>query len=97
MPAYVIASIKVTDPEGYEIYKQMVSSTLEQYGARYLARGGRAEILEGCAELNRSIIVEFPTYEDALRWYASQEYAPAKQQRQGCSDGELILVDGVAG
>jgi uncharacterized protein (DUF1330 family) len=39
--------------------------------------------------------VEFPTYERALSWYDSEEYAPAKYRRQRSSEAELILVEGV--
>jgi uncharacterized protein (DUF1330 family) len=97
MPAYVIANIQVTDEAGYELYKEMVPASLERFGARYVARGGRAELLEGCADIHRMVIVEFPTYEDALRWHASSEYSAAKRQRQSCSTGDLILLDGTKG
>lgn len=31
----------------------------------------------------------------ALSWYTSDEYAPAKRQRQASSDAEAILVEGL--
>jgi uncharacterized protein (DUF1330 family) len=38
MTAYVVAMLNVTDPEGYEAYKELVPATLARYGGRYVAR-----------------------------------------------------------
>jgi uncharacterized protein (DUF1330 family) len=94
MSAYIIASIKVTDPEGYERYRQAVPGTIAAHGGRYLARGGAAEALEGDLEPNRLVIVEFPSYEQALAWYHSEEYQPIKRLRQASSESLLTIVDG---
>jgi uncharacterized protein (DUF1330 family) len=47
MTAYVIVDIEVSDPVRYEEYKKQATSTVELYGGRYIARGGRTEIFEG--------------------------------------------------
>lgn len=95
MPAYVVANIRVHDPVAYEEYRKTVPGTIERFGGRYLARGGRSEVVEGGLEPGRTVIVEFPSYEAAQNWYASAEYATAKVLRQGCADGELLFIDGV--
>jgi uncharacterized protein (DUF1330 family) len=95
MPAYVFANIRVDDPVAYERYVKMVPGTIEKFGGRYLARGGRVEVLEGDVRPGRTIILEFPSFEDARRWYSSDEYCPAKAIRQSCATGELLIVDGV--
>jgi uncharacterized protein (DUF1330 family) len=95
MPAYVFGNIKVDEPIAYQQYVQMVGATVEKYGGRYLARGGRVEVLEGDLQPGRTIIIEFPSFEDAQRWHASPEYGAAKAVRQRWACGELVLVDGV--
>lgn len=95
MPAYVFANIRVDDPLAYEQYIRIVPGTIESFGGRYLARGGRVEVLEGDIKPGRTIILEFPTFEDAQRWYSSPEYCAAKEVRHGCAHGELVIVDGV--
>jgi uncharacterized protein (DUF1330 family) len=95
MPAYLIAKVWVEDKDGYELYRQMVAPTIERFGGRFLARGGRIEVLEGGPCSDRVIIVEFPNYETALEWYSSAEYAPAKTQRMSASEAELTIVDGL--
>jgi len=95
MPAYVIARVWVKDKDGYEQYRQMVGPTVEQFGGRFLARGGKVEVLEGGPCPDRVIVLEFPDYDSALAWYSSPEYAPAKGQRIKSSEAELIVTQGV--
>ena len=47
MAAYLITEIEVTDPKGYEEYRARVGKSLEQFGARFLVRGGEIDVLEG--------------------------------------------------
>jgi uncharacterized protein (DUF1330 family) len=58
--AYIIAMIKVTDPQSYEEYRQKVPAVIAAYGGRYLLRGGALERLEGEADLHRVVVLEFP-------------------------------------
>ena len=39
--AYVIVDINVTDPIRYEDYKKLAAPTVEIYGGKYIARGGK--------------------------------------------------------
>ena len=95
MPAYVIADIEITDPEGYEEYRRRVPATIAQYGGRYLARGGRAETLEGGWQPRRLGVIEFPTMSQARAWYESDEYREPRAIRHRCSEGQAILVEGL--
>jgi len=47
MPAYIIVDIEITDPGGYEEYKKLAGATVENYGGKYIVRGGAVETLEG--------------------------------------------------
>jgi len=95
MAAYVVANVRVEDPERYPEYSARVPETIERYGGRFLARAGRAERLEGPVEPGRFVILEFPSYEQAKAWYESEEYRPLLELRQSTSTGDLILVEGV--
>jgi uncharacterized protein (DUF1330 family) len=96
MPAYVLAHIDVTDPENYEDYIQMSPESIHQYGGRFLVRGPQAEVLEGTWVPNRLVLLEFPSVEQARRWWESPEYAPAKAKRQATSRGDLVLLPGAS-
>ena len=95
MAAYVIADVKVEDPAQYEDYRKMVPATIAAYGGRFIARGGRTEVLEGEWRPNRVVIIEFDSVERAKEWWASEEYRAARDLRQRTSTGSLIVVEGV--
>ena len=95
MSAYVIANIKVTNPERYAEYVTLTPASAAPYGGRFIARGGRAEKLEGDVAANRVVILEFDSYERAKDWYESEGYHAAKALRQSAALSSLILVDGV--
>lgn len=93
MTAYVLADIEVTDPEGYEPYKRLSAAAAQQYGGRFLVRGGATEVLEGDWPVGRVVLVEFDDAAAARRWYHSPEYRLARTLRQQASTGRLLLLD----
>lgn len=95
MKAYWIAHVDVTDPQQYSAYTQLAPAAFAQYGGRLLARGGRSEALEGRATPQRSVVIEFDSYEQALACYRSAEYQAACAQRQGAARAEVIIVEGL--
>ena len=96
MPAaYLIAQIDITDEETYAKYREQVPATVAQYGGEYLTRGGRFESLEGAAPPPRTVILKFPSFEQAKAWYDSDEYAGPKAVRKSASTGNVILVEGI--
>jgi len=97
VPAYVIASVDVKDPVRYADYRNMVMPTIATYGGRFLARGGKVDILEGDWQPKRLVIVEFPSVERAKAWWSSPEYADAKALRQATSKGTLVVIEGFDG
>ena len=95
MPAYVIAHIDVKDPARYEDYKKMSPISIEKFGGRFIARGGKTDVLEGTWQPKRLVLLEFPSVERAREWWASDDYAPAKALRQATSIGDMIVVEGL--
>jgi len=94
MTAYVIGEIEVTDPALYEEYRRQVMAVVTRYGGRFIVRGGRVEALEGGWTPKRFVALEFPSIDQAQKWYRSPEYAPLIAMRKKASRGRLILVEG---
>jgi len=90
--AYWIARVDVRDPDTYKSYVQTATPAFQRHKAKFLARGGRTEVLEGKARA-RNVIIEFPSMEEALACYNSPEYTAARAIRQTVSDGEFVLVE----
>jgi uncharacterized protein (DUF1330 family) len=95
MAAYVIAEVDVHDAALFEEYRKLVPATIAQYGGKYLVRGGAMESKEGGWAPKRVVVLEFPTLEQARKWYHSNEYAPALAMRLKAAKNRMILVEGV--
>jgi uncharacterized protein (DUF1330 family) len=92
--AYLIASVDVNDAEAYARYAELAPIAMKKYGARVLARGGKAEALEGTTR-SRNVILEFDDVETAKAYYHSPEYQHARSFRVGAADFSIVLVEGV--
>jgi len=95
MAAYIIVDLNVTNSAGFEEYKKLVPPTIAAFGGKYLARGGRVEMLEGGWDPERIAILEFPTLERAREWWASEAYRLPKQMRQESATTRMIVVESV--
>lgn len=92
--AYWIARSDVRDPETYKKYVEAGKPAFERYNAKFLARGGKTEQLEGVGR-SRNVLIEFASMEDALACYHSPEYTAARAIRGPVADGEWVIVEGV--
>jgi uncharacterized protein (DUF1330 family) len=95
MPAYLVTTITVTNPERFQEYRKLAGPAVAQYGGKFLVRGGERTVLEGKFEANRLVVVEFPSSEDAKTFYNSPEYQAARQKRIGACDFNMVLAEGV--
>jgi len=95
MAAYLIVDIEITNPEKYAEYVKAVPPTIAKHGGKYLVRGGKTERIEGSWEPKRVVVLEFPSFERAKRWWGCDEYAGPKALRQAASITNMILVEGV--
>jgi uncharacterized protein (DUF1330 family) len=96
MPAYVIFDIHVDDPDAYAPYRGPAGAAVEAHGGRYLARGGATDLLEGDWDIDRLVILEFPSMEQARAWYDSPEYQEVAPIRQAASRGRGVIVEGAS-
>lgn len=94
-PAYYIADFELKDPEGIKPYAAGTPATLEPYGGRLIARGGRIDALEGAAPGARSVIIEFPSMEQARAWYNSEAYRALRPIRQRSGISRTFIIEGL--
>ncbi|MEL0082344.1 MAG: DUF1330 domain-containing protein [Gammaproteobacteria bacterium] len=97
MSAYLIYRATVHDAEAYAGYMALTPGIIAQFGGRFLVRGGRSETLEGENEGRRTIIVEFPDFEAARRFYDSPIYAEARAIREDVASVQIVITDGEPG
>lgn len=94
MPVYWIAHVTVTDPEAYKGYQSLAPAAFARFGARFLARGGQSEVLEG-PEAARHVVIEFPDLAAARACYHSDEYRAARAARAGAAEVAVVIVEGL--
>ena len=92
--AYLVGQITVHNPQAYAVYSTQVPQTIAAFGGKYLVRGGHTTQLEGQAQGERNVVVEFPNRATAEAWYHSDAYQAIIQHRTDNSTGSLALVDG---
>ena len=94
MPAYFVVEIEITDMEAMAPYREAVGATLTQYGGRFLARGGKIELIEGSPEPKRIVLLEFADTAAFKRWYNSPEYQKILPNRLANSRARAFVVEG---
>ena len=93
--AYIIANVRVTDPEQYEEYKRLSSLAMQAHSAEVCVRGGAVEVLEGDWQPDRLVVLKFPSLAQAKKFSASAEYALARKAREGAATMRMVVVEGV--
>lgn len=94
MPAYVVGQVIVNDMKAYDEYRKRATATVEKFGGKFLARGGRVINLEGDEPATRNVILEFDSLETIERWFQSPEYLDAKSYRDKVSVGNFMALEG---
>jgi uncharacterized protein (DUF1330 family) len=93
---YWVASVDITDPEGYKAYVSANAEAFRKFGAKFLVRGGNAECVEGRTR-SRLVVLQFSDFAAALACYRSPEYESARKLRVGKSEADLVIVEGYDG
>lgn len=94
MKGYWVAHVTVTNADQYQKYIEGSAIAFKKYNANILARGGQHTILEGNGHA-RNVIIEFPSYQQALDCYNSPEYQTAKENRRDAGIADIMIVEGV--
>lgn len=92
---YWIAHVRVEDAERYQDYVEGARDAFIEYGARFLARGGDAEEMEGGHGRTRHVVIEFPSYAAAKACWNSATYQAARAHRLPVSEGTVVVVEGL--
>ena len=96
MAAYVIADVKVSDPEQYKQYQALSPGAIAAAGGKFVVRGGRHEVLEGSWSPNRVVVLEFADYAAAKAFYDSALYREARSKRAGATEFfNMFVVEGM--
>jgi len=86
-PAYLIATISVTDWDAYlNKYSAVAIPAIINAGGEILVGDTEPMVVEGTYEHNWTIVVKFPSQEAAVGFYGSPEYQAVIPIRHGATN-----------
>ena len=95
MPAYIVAVVRVIDPERFKLYGAQLGDLSSRHGGEPLVRGQVEEFLEGDGmHGERVVVTRFPDADAARGYVRSAEYQAASALRAGAADVVMRLVVG---
>ncbi len=89
----VSADIIYPDPGALELYLIESDKALRKFGAALLARGGKAETVEGKSRAKFGL-VEFKDYTTAVECYRSPEYTIARDALKDKVQFDVVITEG---
>ena len=94
MKGYWIALYKkINNPKNLKKYGEIVTPIIKSFGGKPLVRGGGYKCLEG-DDFPRTVIWEFPSYEQALECYDSKEYQEGWALAKDTTERSLQIIKG---
>ncbi len=95
MAHYIIAQIDIQDREKYAQYEAGFMDVFTSYKGKLLSVDENVSLLEGQWPATRTVLIEFPSKEEALAWYESEEYQSLAYHRFAASSADIVIVSGI--
>lgn len=96
MSAYCLFdNLQIDDVSKMKEYESRVGAVVEQYGGRYVVLGGKVDCMEGTWDPSFLVMIEFPSLEQAHRWYGSEEYRELKALRKSAGRFNGVFMEGL--
>lgn len=96
MTVYIIARFKIHDRAGYDRYEENFMDIFQPFGGTMLSVDEEPTVLQGAFDFTRSVLIEFPSAENAMAWMTSPAYQEIAKHRLEASVGEAIMVKQLA-
>jgi uncharacterized protein (DUF1330 family) len=94
-PAYLIAHVQVTDPEGWKQYLAALPSTLAPYHVKVLARAPGIAVDASTPPPGSTAILAFNTMDDLKAWWNSPAYQAIIPLREKSAKTIVYAVPGL--
>ena len=95
MKGYVVCVYKsISNEEKLKEYAIKARASVEKYKGKFLIRGGRSTSNEG-DKSPRTVVIEFPSYDEANNFYNSKEYQDGWSLAKDTTERNLQIVEGV--
>ena len=94
MKGYVVCVYKsINDENALKNYAIKAKVAVEKYKGKFLIRGGKQITTEG-EESPRTVVIEFPTFEETEKFFYSREYQEAHSILEGAVVRHHQIIEG---
>ena len=90
---YWVVRAKLIDTEEYSKYKKLATEIIKKYGGQFIVRGVHQNEFENYA-FDRTVVVEFESYDDAIKCYESPDYRSALVHVKDSAVRYVSIVEG---
>lgn len=97
MAVYIIAQIAIRDRAGYDKYQAGFQAVFADYAGELLVVEENPTVVEGEWPYTRTVLMRFPSADEARRWYESPAYQAIARHRHGAATTNAVIVEGLAG
>ena len=94
MKGYWIVRCEYHNPEAFEEYAKVATEVVAKNDGKFLVRGGQQTNKEN-AKLERTVLVEFPSFQIAEEVYAGDAYQAALKHIKNCSLRDFVITEGI--
>ena len=83
----------VKNPDALASYAKLAGPAIEARGGKFLARGIPTKVYESGLE-QRTVVIEFPSVQDAIAAHDSPAYQEALKALHGAVERDMRIVEG---
>ena len=94
MTAYLFVQLEVHDRTRFLDYAAAARGIAPRFGARYLATGRPADVLEGDGLTTPVVLSEWPSAAAIRAFWASPDYRAAVKLREGAATVSATIIEG---
>ena len=95
MSVYIINNMTIHDRAEYDTYLRGFMKVFRKFNGEVLAAQDSPQAVEGEWPYHRTILLRFPSREDAQRWSESPEYKEIERHRLNGTVSNIVFLDGL--
>lgn len=95
MTVYIMNSMTIHDRAEYDRYLKAFMPVFRKFNGSVLAAQDRPVAVEGSWPYDRTILLSFPSREDAQRWIDSPDYQAIVGHRHAGTHSNVVMLDGL--
>jgi uncharacterized protein (DUF1330 family) len=95
MAVYIINNMTIHDRAEYDTYVRGFMDVFAKYNGQVLAVQDTPKPTEGTWPYDRTVLLSFPTRDDATKWATSPEYRAIAKHRRAGTTSNVVILDGL--